>query len=422
MVLVGCNSENNSIENDLKEDNLKGEVVLVKYTTIDPGNVSLSEGFSLKIFNEMGMETKYFVGQPSKFFSLYESIYNNDRLVLLKKSFNWGRGLDNAETKYSYDPIGKLESHTDQSESTKYSYNEDGKLIKEVSSMDVLSSTKEYFYSDGKKDSTFFTLNNGGKVTYRTEKFGVNNSTWRSFSSEKTLTDIIYLSNNEKGDCVEKLYEEYDSKGNKIKTTTTKYEYNYDENGNWIQKRTIEEGKLKDTEYRTIVYKGGETGIYVDEMEKVILSLNVSGNQQNSNDNSSSTYSEQTERSSNNSSSNTYQQPERQQQPEKVKCYSCRGSGNCGKCSKTFSKPYYQGNGSYKWRNETKQGYTMCQDCFGRGHKQSHVVGGSGWEPNGDCYVRGCEDGWVNCRECNGSGNGTLLGKCRDCKGTGYRN
>ena len=122
-----------------------------------------------------------------------------------------------------------------------------------------------------------------------------------------------------------------------------------------------------------------------------------------------------------NSSSNTYQEPERQQ-PEKVNCYSCRGSGNCGKCSKTCSKPYYQGNGSYKWRNETKPGYTMCQDCFGRGHKQSHVVGGSGWEPNGDCYVSGCEDGWVNCRECNGSGNGTLLGKCRDCKGTGYRN
>jgi hypothetical protein len=63
----------------------------------------------------------------------------------------------------------------------------------------------------------------------------------------------------------------------------------------------------------------------------------------------------------------------------------------------------------------------MCQDCSGNGHKQRHVVGGSGWEPNGDCYVGGCEDGWVNCRECNGSGNGTLLGKCRDCKGTGYR-
>ncbi len=127
--------------------------------------------------------------------------------------------------------------------------------------------------------------------------------------------------------------------------------------------------------------------------------------------------------SNDNSSSNTYQEPEREkQQPEKVKCYSCRGSGDCGKCSKTCSKPYYQGNGSYKWRNETKQGYTMCQDCFGRGHKQSHVVGGSGWEPNGDCYVSDCEDGWVNCRECNGSGNGTLLGKCRDCKGTGYRN
>jgi hypothetical protein len=105
----------------------------------------------------------------------------------------------------------------------------------------------------------------------------------------------------------------------------------------------------------------------------------------------------------------------------KQKCYYCQGTGNCGKCSKTFSKPYYQGNGSYKWRNETKQGYTMCQDCFGRGHKQRKSSNG-GWEPDKKCYVSNCQDGWVNCTECNNYSNGKNLGKCKTCKGSGNKN
>jgi hypothetical protein len=102
-------------------------------------------------------------------------------------------------------------------------------------------------------------------------------------------------------------------------------------------------------------------------------------------------------------------------------CYRCKGTGKCGKCSVIFRKSYYKGNGSYENRNESLLGYVMCSDCYGRGHKQSKRIEG-GWEPGEDCYVRGCENGWVFCDECNSSGNGKLLGKCKECKGTGFRN
>ena len=107
-----------------------------------------------------------------------------------------------------------------------------------------------------------------------------------------------------------------------------------------------------------------------------------------------------------------------QQAPQPRKCYSCNGTGKCKSCSQIFKKPYYKGDGSYEWRNETRMGLVMCNDCFGRGHKQKHRDFG-GWEPAGDCYVSGCQDGWVNCRECNSNGNGQYLGQCQRCRGTG---
>jgi len=123
-----------------------------------------------------------------------------------------------------------------------------------------------------------------------------------------------------------------------------------------------------------------------------------------------------------NPSSNTYQEPERQQ-PEKVNCYSCRGSGDCRECGKIFRVHTWDGYG-WKDRNETRLGYIMCETCHGAGvfYKRSDYPNAGKWEVERKCYVGYCLDGWKFCQSCNVSGNGTLLGKCRDCKGTGYRN
>jgi len=140
----------------------------------------------------------------------------------------------------------------------------------------------------------------------------------------------------------------------------------------------------------------------------------VKENNQNydSNENLNENYAE--------SSKEPYSQGENYQQ-QRGECSTCGGTGKCKSCSEIFKKTYYKGNGSYDYRNETRPGLVLCRDCFGRGHKQSSRHGG-GWEPSDDCYVSGCTDGWVNCRECNSNGNGRNIGQCDRCDGSGYRN
>jgi YD repeat-containing protein len=345
--------------------------------------------------------------------------YQDGKLISIKNKLKGG----SYEEKYSYDSKGKLISVVSEKQSRTYTYNEDEKLTKITTEIFKLgSSTNEYFYSNGKLDSTFFTLTFDGlgsmlSSTTNNEDYRINKKYSQESEGNMILKEIDSCEKNKKGDIIEEVVSEFDPEGNITKTTITKYEYNYDEKGNWIQKRSIEDGVLKETEYRTIVYKGGDTKIYLDEMESIIKSFGGSNNFNNSNQND-----EETESNVPIPSTNNYEQSSGSRSQEvKSKCSTCNGSGKCRECGKTFRKQYYKGNGSYESRNESRPGLVMCNDCFGRGHRQVKRTGG-GWEPGEDCYVRGCEDGWRYCRECNNYGNGKNIGQCQSCKGTGFRN
>jgi hypothetical protein len=130
------------------------------------------------------------------------------------------------------------------------------------------------------------------------------------------------------------------------------------------------------------------------------------------------------ETESNDNSSNTYQEPETQQQQQQP-CFGCKGTGECRSCSKTFRVHYWddRSNG-WKDRNESRRGYTMCDDCDGSGvkYKRSDFPNQGKWEIERKCYVSSCKDGWIFCRECNNGGSGRDIGKCKECRGSGYRN
>ncbi len=405
MILVGCNSENNSLENDLKKENLKGDVKYVQYMReplcIDPDIEFDDNGFVIKKVTSV---PRYDIYEES------ECFYEEGRIV--KGIYVGGepiaKYLKFYTVTYKYGDNGKLSEILHEGDNgykfvTNFKYKND--LLEETVENSPVSVDKTTFHYTNNQIDSIICLRKDIEDNLISRKSQYFNSKGQEFKTILPYNEGTILRDfNESNLIIKEVYNLQDG------VSEIKYTYEFDDNRNWIKKYS--NGKLE--KERKIYYKGDD---YTDIKNKIEKDKsNFLGNDKKSSINNSQT------ESNDNSSSNSYQEPERQQQPEKVKCYSCRGSGDCGKCSKTFSKPYYQGNGSYKWRNETKHGYTMCQDCFGRGHKQSHVVGGSGWEPNGDCYVGGCEDGWVNCRECNGSGNGTLLGKCSDCKGTGYRN
>ena len=190
------------------------------------------------------------------------------------------------------------------------------------------------------------------------------------------------------------------------------YTYSFDEKGNWIEK--YKNGELESS--RRIYYKGDDLTMVKNELMNKMESIYPKSDNSNpeSQNNQSGDQSNNNSTSSNNNSSKNSQIP-------REECWDCKGSGDCQECSKTFRKEYYKGNGSYDSRNETKQGYVMCNDCRGRGHKQVKRERG-GWEPGLDCHVTGCMDGWNFCRTCNSYGNGTNIGKCRKCRGTGYQN
>jgi hypothetical protein len=406
--IFSCSNSKLGHETDLVKENLKGDVVFVKYETIVEPSIE---------FNEKGMVKRKIYFDPSIDVCMEaEYIYNEDSRIDKKIEY---QKVNNSElvthiAKYVYNSENQLvrieQIKDDELISIEFQY-QNGLIQQESENDKYFKTTKRYYYTDKALDSIlcFKTYKNTNEITKEIDYF----------NKKGKISKTLITSHD--GSILIKNYE-YDPKSNLMSKSTiqrdnnepkiSNYSYDFDAKGNWIKLYTNNEIGQE----RVIYYKGDSYKNFVDKIDEYKQSK-VSSRDKKTENITQPNFND-------NSSSNTYQETERQkqQQPEKVKCYSCRGSGNCGKCSKTCSKPYYQGNGSYKWRNETKQGYTMCHDCFGRGHKQSHVVGGSGWEPNGDCYVRGCEDGWVNCRECNGSGNGTLLGKCRDCKGTGYRN
>lgn len=372
-------------ETDLEKENLKGEVILITTNTIYTEKVAIPGGIFLQTYNNKGMKTKEFSGVLGKLFILYETIYENERKILVRNSLDFGSGISKTEDKYLYDINGKLDSiNYNDDGHAKYTYGEDGKLIRDAYISNTIRTITDYFYSKSKLDSKTITYQEGDNVSYRTIKYGKDLQINKSFNVEtngnKVLRDITYFKKNESGDHIEELFDEYDSDGIKIKSNTIKYEYNYDEIGNWIQQRQIEEGVLKSTTNRTIVYKGGETSIYTNEIDKIISSLSGSGNNINNsaqNDNNSSS-------SKKNNYSQQIQQPEKQQQW--VNCPSCRGTGEivCRECNGTT--------------------LMFCGSCDGRGTFQGKT-----------CYL--CKGALkVKCTPCYGKGT---KGRCNRCHGKG---
>jgi hypothetical protein len=402
--LFSCSDSKLGQETDLEKENLKGDVIYVEYIR-EP----LCLDANLE-FNDKGFIIRKMTFIPT--YNIYEEIeyfYEDGKIV--KDVFSRNDVKTNEiiykPTTYEYGNNGELsETLMERSNGikivTKYKYNED-LLIESIENSPISIIKTTFHYTNNQIDSTISQDEDIEDKTIRTTSQYFNDK------GQKIK---------EKHDFGVDLYE-YDESNLIIKEVSNrqdgvskrKYTYEYDDNRNWIKKYS--NGKLE--KERKIYYKGDDYTDIKNKIEK--YKSNFSGNVVKSSNNNSQT------ESNDNSSSNTYQEPERQQQPEKVKCYMCKGSGNCGECGKIFRVHTWEGNG-WKDRNETRLGYVMCSDCSGAGvfYKRSDYPNVGKWEIEKKCYVGNCNSGWKPCNKCNGYGNGTLLGKCRDCKGTGYRN
>jgi hypothetical protein len=322
----------------------------------------------------------------NKFYNLLEKYkYEGDKLIEIKKEWH-------AKTKDEKSSI----------ETTSYFYGKNNHL-----DSTIIIKIEEDGRLVTKKLNTY--LQNG---LLKSTKFHYK------FSSDSPSSDgFVEYFYNEKNDIIE----EKSSDLQKNVYRLSNYTYVYDDKNNWIESTQkindskIENGVLK----RRIFYKGQNYSEFISKYDLFIMKYKSSSIEF---DGSSS----QLEEESNSVQVFSNQVNENQvsnytpQLQEKRKCSSCKGTGKCSTCMKTFRVRYWAGkNPGWKSENETRPGKVMCNRCHGAG-----VIYGRhpfGEDPEYEkCHVGGCNNGWENCPKCNNSGNGNNLGQCKTCKGTGF--
>jgi hypothetical protein len=388
------------VETDLKKENLKGDVIMV----VDESDWELS----FTSYNSDGNRETNFFGSKNN--SYFKDDFNYVNKLLTSMSTN---KFGEARTEIlKYDEKNNLISQELPNYRSIFNfYDNDNKKIKDSTyyySPKKIEVIKYTYKSDGNRDSTIQHKYESGMTYYLLGK---------SINSKDFDLFFYIVKENEDKNLIAKYKYLFNGNGDDEKTEIqdvindtvyiTTYKYVYDKHKNWIKSEEFVNNKLYEVVNRKIFYKGDDVSTYILKMNQIINSSREKGtigsNRVPSPGNSSQS-GESIEKGNNSSQSK--------------KCYQCNGSGQCRECSKTFKRNYYKGNGSYDDRNETKPGYVMCNDCWGRGHKQVKRNEG-GWEPGGDCHVSGCMDGWIFCRSCNYSGNGRNIGKCERCKGSG---
>jgi len=423
ILFVSCNSKHS--KNDLDKMGLKGDVILVQ-----PEHSNLTDKIIEFDNNGNKIRTIMFLeGEQQTLMEQIRFVYDSTNKLQReetstfsnKNTNNYGTFVKN----YIYEK-DKIINANDENALVyikgTYKYNND--LLSEISTeyidkekqSESTINKEHYFYNNNNNlDSIVEThySENGEVFTRKSEIFDKNKLKIKSTDYLK-MDGEVYLSNNEYE------YNEYndiirDTFKNPIKNTSsiTKYEYTYDANKNWIEKKAIDEkGEVK-VEKRTIIYKNQNFSDLLNKFELFMVQYKPH-NQENSNNvsNNNSNYSNNSNTQSASSGNSNTQ--------ERRKCNSCNGTGKCSKCMKAFRVHYWAGKGpGWKDENETRPGKIMCDDCHGAG-----VIYGR--HPYGEdpeykkCYVSACNNGWKNCPECNYNGNSNNLGQCQKCKGSGF--
>lgn len=379
----------------LEEMNLKGDIILIQneygeYSFFDENGFIIKSYIEEKDISEI---SNYYYVNGRLVSKIKLSLYDNE----LHKSVETNYYDENQNIKYKV--VKQKDRNRTIFERSNFQYL-NGLLISDSVTRSVDYDDKSFY---GSRSYSKYRYSNGLKMKVEREFNSF-------FSKEEFEQDITIEDVSEYHKSVSTFLNGLEIK-NETEDGVINYEYIFDAIGNWIERRANMAGE-NTVSRRIIFYKGNDISYYEKNFEKVqkgILEPTPTNNEENNSPIiSTDTYEEEL-------TMNLSPIEKRRA------CSSCNGTGKCEKCNRVFKKPYYTGQGSYERRNETRFGLIICNDCSGYGHKQKHRDG-VGWEPSIDCYITSCQDGWVNCNQCNSNGNGSNLGICKWCNGTGYRN
>jgi hypothetical protein len=405
LFLFSCNSSKKPLS-DREKEGLKGDVIAI-YTN-NGSNVWLTETF--KEFNPNGDLIKEIIYHNINSEDQYtEKIYNysNKRIETIDIIDLRINKIFKGQTKFSYDENGLLvkteENISDKQTTCTYKY-KDGKKVEEKiektytwddNTINSDLTTKQFFYnSKNLIDSTTEIWINGNEFTQLIiSKFDNN---------ERVIKETYYRSKDGLPSPIEENLSavsviDYDQYGNELKIVSTgkgqwsnskkEFLYKYDDNGNWIERGMIYNGKMETENYtKKIFYKDQEYQSVSSKFESIKLT------HLNSSSNVSTSKSIQTTVNSENSNNNYQQQQSQPNQKVWVNCRDCNGKGIkiCTYC--------------------TGRGSVSCTSCYGRGWNYNTPS-----DPKHTCLSCGGQ-GVRKCEHCYGKGNN---GTCSHCGGRG---
>ena len=367
ITLAGCTSENNSVENDLKKGNIKGDVIFIKEISKDLSGDNTQ--INITEYNESG-NIKVELNSSKYQNELKEYEYNENKVNriivnVVDAENNKIEGVMN----YFYNPNGLLIKISPNN--ITFDENKKLSLIESSTTFEHESKniSKEIYSLQGEKFRT--------TIYYRTKQLDSSLNIIKLVDYEsKTGVNYFY---DDYGNQIQLNYE--DSFGGKVIRKNT---YTYDSYGNWIKKIESANGKEENVIERKIYYKGDDFAEIKSEFEN--FRMTILSNTNNSKVGTKSNKSQTQSNYNNNSSSNTYQQPERQ------KCKKCNGTGRyfCQMCN---------GNGVIKCTNFCINGRTQlaneesktCYKCNGTMRLNCYNCNGRG---NAKCYE--CIDGYIS--------------------------
>lgn len=397
--MYSCSLRTDSFKNDLRKENLNGDVSLVVEEFQDESNKSLI----IKEFDKDGYLVKEFSSNNSNS-TLYEYNYNDKKLI----------------NRNSIQINGDKKNY----EKTLYEYSEDGKLLKETIIYDNKQRIIEYIYNGEKLDKKLQDKSTTTNYYYSVYLDSTKTEHTPTLIDGEEQQTIVVNCFNEKGlkikEIVRNCYllkcdsfvilSKYDIYGNMInsviqgETDSLFISYTYDNKQNWILKNATRGDKIEYSSTRKVLYLGDDISNYLKVIEEFKRNSSIVGSNENleAKQNPQTYTSNDIENSSNQSGL----------------CSECNGTGKCRGCNRVFQKPYLK-NGYYQKISETKVGYTLCNLCIGKGFKDKNI--GSGYEIIGDCSSYKCQDGWEGCYLCNPSGQRNNIGQCVKCRGTGRK-
>lgn len=263
-LLEGCGSQN-IIENDLEKMNLKGNVEFLKEES--------GESSDIFLFDQNGMKIREISKMGDQGFRVIKYNYQSGKLSSSDSKTIMRNYISEDVSTLKYDIDGILTSEESKDYTNIYKYNEKGNVIEVITDWKNKEFQKESiqknFYSNASLDSSVFT-----------NVFPDNsNSIQKVYFKNGLVTSTVYL---HKGEVSHSGQYEYDKNGNqisftfkdysdgKINESKKKFEYSYDPNGNWIEKKTLEEDRVTNITKRTLVYQGGDYTSYISEYGDII--------------------------------------------------------------------------------------------------------------------------------------------------------